>query len=41
MKLMNEITAKFPCEIVRILVENAEPVEYNQPLFTVRPIENT
>lgn len=39
MKLMNEVTAKFPCVIERVLVENGEPVEYNQPLFAVRPIE--
>jgi acetyl-CoA carboxylase biotin carboxyl carrier protein len=35
MKLMNEIEADFPCRIARILVENAQPVEYNQPLFQV------
>lgn len=35
MKLMNEIEADFPCRIVKILVENAQPVEYNQPLFQV------
>ncbi|MCP4644596.1 MAG: acetyl-CoA carboxylase biotin carboxyl carrier protein [bacterium] len=39
MKLMNEVTAKFPGEIVDILVENGEPVEYDQPLFTIRPLE--
>ncbi len=38
MKLMNEITAKQRVEIVRILVENGEPVEFGQPLFTVRPL---
>lgn len=35
MKLMNEIEADFPCRIVKILVENTQPVEYNQPLFQV------
>jgi acetyl-CoA carboxylase biotin carboxyl carrier protein len=35
MKLMNEIEADFACRIVEILVENAQPVEYNQPLFQV------
>ncbi|MCI0698091.1 acetyl-CoA carboxylase biotin carboxyl carrier protein [candidate division KSB1 bacterium] len=35
MKLMNEIEADFPCRIVEILVENTQPVEYNQPLFQV------
>lgn len=39
MKLMNEVTAKFPCIIEKILVENAEPVEFGQPLFAVRPVE--
>jgi acetyl-CoA carboxylase biotin carboxyl carrier protein len=39
MKLMNEVTAKFRAEIVKILVENGEPVEYGQPLFVVRPAE--
>lgn len=35
MKLMNEVEAEFPCRILEILVENAQPVEYNQPLFRV------
>jgi len=35
MKLLNEIEAEFPCRIVEILVETAQPVEYNQPLFQV------
>ena len=39
MKLMNEVTAKFPCVIEKVLVENGEPVEYSQPLIAVRPIE--
>ena len=39
MKLMNEVAAKFKCAIVNVLVENGEPVEYNQPLFAVRVIE--
>jgi acetyl-CoA carboxylase biotin carboxyl carrier protein len=38
MKLMNEITAKQRVEIVRVLVENGEPVEFGQPLFAVRPL---
>lgn len=36
MKLMNEIQAEEDCEIVEILVENEEMVEYGQPLFKVR-----
>jgi acetyl-CoA carboxylase biotin carboxyl carrier protein len=35
MKLMNEIEAEISGKIVKILVENAQPVEYNQPLFLI------
>jgi acetyl-CoA carboxylase biotin carboxyl carrier protein len=35
MKLMNEIESEVPGKIVKILVENAQPVEYNQPLFHI------
>ena len=35
MKLMNEIEAEMNGKIVKILVENAQPVEYNQPLFLI------
>lgn len=35
MKLMNEIEAEVKGRIKRILVENAQPVEYDQPLFVV------
>lgn len=37
MKLMNEIEADVAGEIVRIYVENAQPVEYGEPLFAIRP----
>lgn len=37
MKLMNEIEADVNGVVVRILVENAQPVEYGQPLFAIRP----
>ena len=37
MKLMNEIEADETGEIVRIFVENGQPVEYGQPLFGIRP----
>jgi acetyl-CoA carboxylase biotin carboxyl carrier protein len=37
MKIMNEIPADIGGEIVEILVDNAQPVEYNQPLFIIRP----
>ncbi|MEM6673016.1 MAG: acetyl-CoA carboxylase biotin carboxyl carrier protein [Planctomycetota bacterium] len=36
MKVMNEIKAETSGEIVEILVENGEPVEYGQPLFLVK-----
>ena len=35
MKLMNEVKAEFGGKIVEIVAENAEPVEYGQPLFLV------
>ncbi len=36
MKVMNEIKAEMTGIIVEILVENAEPVEYGQPLFLIK-----
>jgi biotin carboxyl carrier protein len=39
MKLMNEIPADVAGEVVEVLAENAEGVEYNQPLFYLRPTE--
>lgn len=38
MKLMNEIEAEFKCKVVKILKENAEAVEYGEPLFLVEPL---
>ena len=35
MKLMNEIEAEVAGKLMKVLVENAQPVEYNQPLFLV------
>lgn len=37
MKLMNEIQSEVAGRIVNVLVENAQPVEYGQPLFLVAP----
>jgi biotin carboxyl carrier protein len=37
MKVMNEIEAEFDGVITEVLVENAQPVEYGQKLFAVRP----
>ncbi len=36
MKLMNEIESDIEGKIVKILVENGKPVEYNQPLFMIQ-----
>lgn len=35
MKLMNEIESDVSGKIIKILVENGKPVEYNQPLFLI------
>lgn len=37
MKLFNEIESEISGTIVKVLVENASPVEYDQPLFLVDP----
>ncbi len=37
MKLMNELEAEVSGEVVEILVDNAEPVEFGQALMLVRP----
>jgi acetyl-CoA carboxylase biotin carboxyl carrier protein len=37
MKLFNEIESEVKGKIVKILVDNATPVEYDQPLFLVEP----
>jgi len=37
MKLMNEIEADATGTIVKIFCENAQPVEFSQPLFALRP----
>ena len=38
MKLFNEIESEVSGRIVRVLADNASPVEYDQPLFLVEPI---
>lgn len=38
MKLFNEIESEITGRIVKVLVENASPVEYDQPLFLVEPM---
>ena len=37
MKLFNEIESEFSGKIVKVLVEDSTPVEYDQPLFLVDP----
>jgi acetyl-CoA carboxylase biotin carboxyl carrier protein len=37
MKLFNEIESEISGKIVKVLVEDAQPVEYDQPLFLVDP----
>ncbi len=37
MKLFNEIESEVSGKIVKVLVEDASPVEYDQPLFLVEP----
>lgn len=38
MKVMNEIKAEVKGILTQVLVDNAKPVEFGQPLFKVRPV---
>ncbi len=38
MKVMNEIKAEVRGVVTQILVDNAKPVEFGQPLFKIRPL---
>ncbi|MGD1075612.1 MAG: acetyl-CoA carboxylase biotin carboxyl carrier protein [Thermodesulfovibrionales bacterium] len=38
MKLMNEIESEVDGVVMRVLVENAQPVEYGEPLFLIEPL---
>jgi acetyl-CoA carboxylase biotin carboxyl carrier protein len=38
MKLMNEIESEVDGIVVKILVENGQPVEYGEPLFLIEPV---
>jgi acetyl-CoA carboxylase biotin carboxyl carrier protein len=38
MKIMNEVEAEFDCKILKVLVENSAPVEYDMQLFLVEKI---
>lgn len=37
MKIMNEIDSEYSGKIVKILAEDAQPVEFDQPLFIIEP----
>ena len=37
MKLFNEIEAEISGKIVKVLVDDASPIEYDQPLFLIDP----
>ena len=38
MKIMNEVEAEFDCKILKVLVDNGSPVEYDMPLFVVEKL---
>ena len=38
MKIMNEIESEFDGTIMKVNVNNGDPVEYNQPLFVIKPL---
>ena len=40
MKLMNEIECDFDCEIEAVLVSNEQKIEYGQPLFKVKRLDD-
>jgi acetyl-CoA carboxylase biotin carboxyl carrier protein len=38
MKLMNEIKSEVKGKIIEVLVDNAEPIEFGQPIFLIEPV---
>ncbi|MDD5052232.1 MAG: acetyl-CoA carboxylase biotin carboxyl carrier protein [Sulfuricurvum sp.] len=38
MKIMNELEAEFDCEILNVLVSDAQAIEYDMPLFAVKKL---
>ena len=38
MKLMNEIKPEIKGKVLEVLVDNAEPIEFGQPIFLIEPI---
>jgi biotin carboxyl carrier protein len=37
MKVMNEIESEYAGTVVKLMVENAQPVEYGQRMFAIQP----
>ncbi len=38
MKIMNDIEAEYDCKIVKLLIEDGQPVEYDMPLYEVEKL---
>ncbi len=38
MKIMNEVEAEFDCKILKVLVDDSSPVEYDMPIFAVEKL---
>lgn len=38
MKIMNEIESEIDGIVSEVLIQNSDPIEYNQPLFKIKPI---
>lgn len=38
MKIMNEVEAEYDCKILKVLVEDAKPVEYDMPMFLIEKL---
>ena len=38
MKIMNEVEAEFDCKILKVLVDDASPVEFDMPIFAVEKL---
>jgi acetyl-CoA carboxylase biotin carboxyl carrier protein len=38
MKLFNEIESEIAGMVIKVLVDNSSPVEYDQPLFLIDPV---
>lgn len=38
MKIMNEVEAEYDCKIVKLLVNDGDPVEYDMPIFVIEKL---